>query len=85
MADLLSGSQMLEKQAEYLRREKDQHKRDIITNQGKVQEIEELLTRVENTCLHCGEFIFPTFRDNENRMDDHIMTKHTEEREPEST
>jgi len=43
------------------------------------------LTRVENTCLHCGEFIFPTFRDNENRMDDHIMTKHAEEREPEST
>jgi len=85
MADKLSGKVLLQKQAAYLTREIEQHERDIITNQGKVQENKEMLQRVENTCLYCGEFIYPTFRDNENRMDDHIMEKHAEEKEPELT
>ena len=83
MAELLSGAQMLEKQAEYLKREIAQHERDIITNQGKVQEDKELLTRVENTCLFCGDYIY-TYS-NEDRMAKHILERHQEEREAEST
>lgn len=83
MAELLSGAQMLEKQADYLKREIAQHERDIITNQGKVQEDKELLTRVENTCLHCGDYIY-TYS-NEDRMAKHILDRHQEETESEST
>ena len=48
----LTGSEIQSTWESYLTREIDQHKRDIISNQGKVTEIEELLRRVQNTCLY---------------------------------
>ena len=60
----------------YLMREIDQHKRDIISNQGKVTEIEELLRRVQKTCLYCGEFVY-NYSD-EDRMGKHVKDKHSE-------
>jgi len=77
----LTGKQILSKQEEYLIREITQHERDIITNQGKVQENKELLERVQNTCLYCADYIWP-YTD-QNRMDDHINSRHAEEREEE--
>ena len=83
MAGLLSGKAILEKQAKYLIQEIDKHERDIITNQGKVQENKELLERVQNTCLYCAEYIY-NYRDDD-RMAAHITSQHAEERELEST
>ena len=65
----------------YLTRESETHKRDIITNQGKVQEIDELLVRVQNTCLFCGEYVY-NYSDTD-RMGEHINVKHPQEPEPE--
>ena len=78
---LLSGKALLEKQAKYLVSEIAKHEQDIATNQGKVQENKELLERVQNTCLHCAEYIYH-YRE-EDRMTAHVETSHAEEREPE--
>ena len=74
MAQELTASEILAVQEKYLVREIDQHKRDIITNQAKVTENEELLVRVQNTCLYCGEYVYNY--SNENRMAAHIESKH---------
>jgi len=74
---LLTGKQILTKQEDYLTREIAQHERDIITNQGKVQEDKELLERVKNTCLYCAEYIYPYT--NEDKMEAHIKSRHPEE------
>ena len=77
----LTGSEIQATWESYLNREIDQHKRDIISNQGKVTEIEELLRRVQNTCLYCGEYVY-NYSD-EDRMGEHIKVKHPQEPEPE--
>ena len=78
----LTGSEIQATWESYLTREIDQHKRDIISNQGKVTEIEELLRRVQNTCLYCGEYVY-NYTD-EDRMGEHVKAKH-QEPEPELT
>jgi len=80
---VLSGKQLLEKQAKYLVSEIAKHEQDIATNQGKVQENKELLERVQNTCLYCAEYIYH-YRE-EDRMAAHVASQHTEERESELT
>ena len=80
MAQELTASEILAVQEKYLVREIDQHKRDIITNQAKVTENEELLVRVQNTCLYCGEYVY-NYTD-EDRMGEHVKAKH-QEPEPE--
>ena len=77
----LTSAELLVKQAEYLTREIAQHERDIITNQGKVQENKELLERVQNTCLYCADYIW-AYSD-EDRMESHIKSRHAEERKEE--
>jgi len=82
MLEELTATELKESWITYLKREIDTHKRDIISNQGKVQEDEELLIRVQNTCVCCGEYIYPS--SDTNRMAQHITAKHTEERKAEA-
>jgi len=74
MARELTASEMLAVQEKYLVREIDQHKRDVIRNEAKVTEDEELLVRNQNTCIYCGEYVYNY--SNENRMGAHIESKH---------
>ena len=76
MAGLLSAQQALGKLEKYLIAEIANHERDIATNQGKVQENKELLTRVQNTCLYCGEYVY--YYSDEDRMGKHVKDKHQE-------
>ena len=78
----LTASEIQGSWESYLNREIDQHKRDIITNQAKVTENEELLVRVQNTCLYCGEYVY-NYTD-QDRMGEHITIKHPQEPELES-
>jgi len=68
----LTGAELLAIQAEYLKREIVQHERDIISNQGKVQENKELLERIQTTCLYCGDRAYVA-------MEKHIQDRHAEE------
>lgn len=80
MPEVLSGFQLLEKQKEYLREEKNRHERDIATNQGKVQEIIELLDNLEKTCLYCATVIYVSYKEDvSNEMVKHVKDKHLEE------
>tara|TARA_Y100001951_G_scaffold19126_1_gene14325 strand:- start:83 stop:388 length:306 start_codon:yes stop_codon:yes gene_type:complete len=73
----LTGEEVLATQVTYLIKEIAKHENDIATAQGKVQENKELLERVQNTCLYCGEYIY-VFRE-EDRMGVHISNRHPEE------
>ena len=73
MADLLTGEQVLAKQVAYLEQERDRHKRDIATNEGKVQEIEELIRVMERMCLYCGKQVYVGWNEDlEEKMSVHI-------------
>ena len=51
----LTSAELLDTQKAYLTREIKTHERDITLAEGKVQENRELLERIENTCLFCGD------------------------------
>jgi hypothetical protein len=73
----LTVEALLDTQATYLTKEIAKHENDIATAQGKVQENKELLERVVNTCLFCGEYIY-NYKD-EDRMGIHVTNRHPEE------
>jgi hypothetical protein len=77
----LSPEALLETQRKYLTDEIAKHERDIQTNQGKVQENNELLERINNTCLYCGERVMNWGRDEgePTRMESHIDDRHHED------
>lgn len=77
----LTGSQMQESWLAYLSKEEKTHERDIAQAQGKVAELQELGVRVKNTCIYCGEFIYPSYKEAEKalRMIEHISSLHPEE------
>jgi hypothetical protein len=77
----LSPEALLETQRKYLTDEIAKHERDIQTNQGKVQENHELLERINNTCLYCGERVMNWGRDEgePTRMESHIEDRHNED------
>ena len=77
----LTGAELLDTQAIYLRREIKQHEGDIKTAEGKVQENRELLERIENTCLFCGEMQRNWGNETPTRMEKHIEDRHPEEME----
>lgn len=83
MAKELTGTEMQKVWTTYLSRESETHKRDIQRAEGKVTEIDELLSRVQNTCIYCGEYIY-NYSD-QDRMGEHITIKHPQEPEPELT
>ena len=76
MAQEMTASELIVVQEKYLVRESDTHKGDIKRAEGKVQEIDELLQRVQNTCIYCGEYVYNY--SNENRMGAHVESKHSE-------
>ena len=79
---LLTGKEIQANTLKYLRRERDQHKRDIATNEGKVQEIEELIRVMERMCLYCGKEIYTGWNeDQEAKMSEHIIEAHPEEQQ----
>ena len=70
---LLTGKQIQGNTLEYLRKERDHHKRDIATNEGKVQEIEELIRVMERMCLYCGKQVYVGWNEDlEEKMSVHI-------------
>ena len=71
--------ELLAKQNEWLEREIKQHERDIMLNEGKVGELRELLSRNQNTCIHCGDYIYPSYDKAINRMAEHISSQPPEE------
>tara|TARA_R110002020_G_scaffold501_2_gene2498 strand:- start:2333 stop:2572 length:240 start_codon:yes stop_codon:yes gene_type:complete len=78
MADLLTGEQVLAKQVAYLEQERDRHKRDISTNEGKVQEIEELIRVCRQMCLYCGKEVYKGWDQEEGvRMAEHVAEMHS--------
>jgi hypothetical protein len=81
MSRELTGTEMQKVWTTYLSRESETHKRDIQRAEGKVTEIDELLTRVQNTCKFCGEYIYKY--SDEDRMGEHVKVKHPQEPEPE--
>ena len=76
----LTSAELLETQKAYLTREIKTHERDITLAEGKVQENRELLERIENTCLFCGD-MYRNWTENESptRMEKHISDRHHEE------
>lgn len=78
----LSGEELLGIQAIWLTREMKTHERDEMLAQGKVQENKELLERVQNTCLYCGEVFQNWNNATPTRMEKHIAERHSEEVEP---
>ena len=73
----LSGEELLATQATYLTQEMEKHETDIANAQGKVQENQEMLQRVERTCLYCGEYVYKY--GDEDRMSIHISNRHPED------
>jgi len=71
----MSLEALLETQRKYLTDEIAKHERDIVTNQGKVQENNELLERIDNTCLYSGE----REKGEQTRMESHIEDRHNED------
>ncbi len=77
----ITVEQFKAKQIAYLRDETKKHARQVVENQAKVTENEELIRRIENTCIHCGEYVYPSYynresRDWEDRMLIHINAEH---------
>jgi len=77
----LTSAELLETQKAYLTREIKTHERDITLAEGKVQENRELLERIENTCLFCGEMQRNWGNETPTRMEKHIEDRHPEEME----
>lgn len=78
----ITVSQFKVKELAYLRGEIQKHERQVIENQAKVTENEELVRRVENLCDHCGEHIYPSYynresSDWEDKMQIHINAEHS--------
>ena len=82
---MLSAQELRDQYLAYLEREETQHKRDIILAEGKGQEITELIRRIEDTCLYCGEFIYAygTKEEKVARMAEHLKERHMEDVEAE--
>jgi|TARA_R110000744_G_scaffold310466_2_gene418164 hypothetical protein len=74
-----SGKQMQATWLVYLAKEEKNHEKDIAQAQGKVTEIQELRTRVLNTCLYCTEYIYPSYKEAEKGFN---MIKHVQEAHP---
>ena len=73
----LTGEEILVTQATYLIKEITKHEADIAQAQGKVNECRELLERVENTCLCCGDYVYPDYRKQlPTRMANHMEDRH---------
>ena len=75
----LTSAELLETQKAYLTREIKTHERDITLAEGKVQENRELLERIENTCLFCGDMYRNWSDQKPTRMETHISDRHHEE------
>ena len=73
----LTGAEILATQVTYLTQEIEKHENDITTAQGKVQENKEMLQRVQNACLYCGEYVYKY--GDEDRMGIHISNRHPED------
>jgi hypothetical protein len=78
----LTAAELLDTQAIYLRREIKQHEGDIKQAEGKVAENRELLERIENTCLFCGEMQRNWSNETPTRMEKHVSERHSEELVP---
>ena len=61
---------------EHLEQEKERHRNDEMTAKGKVIELDELLSRLANTCDTCGKYVYPEYNDKTVRLmkhkEDHI-------------
>ena len=61
---------------EHLEQEKETHRNDEMTAKGKVIELDELLSRLANTCDTCGKYVYPEYNDKTVRLmkhkEDHI-------------
>jgi hypothetical protein len=77
----LTSAELLETQKAYLTREIKTHERDITLAEGKVQENRELLERIENTCLFCGDMQRNWGNETPTRMEKHLSDRHPEEME----
>ena len=67
------------KQIAYLKDETKKHARQVVENQAKVTENEELIRRIENSCVHCGEYVYPDYHNRESREWKDNMQIHLDE------
>ena len=61
MADLVNREDIFTETIRYLKSELERHITDEMTAKGKVQEAQELLNRLEQTCYLCGKYV-PNYR-----------------------
>ena len=61
MADLVKREDIFQETIKYLTVELERHITDEMTAKGKVQEAQELLNRLEQTCYLCGRHV-PNYR-----------------------
>ena len=72
----LTATEMKAATVKYLKRESDKHKGDIKRAEGQVQELDELISWIEDTCIFCSERIYDY--SDQDRMGEHIAAKHSE-------
>ena len=61
MADLVKREDIFQETIKYLTVELERHINDEMTAKGKVQEAQELLNRLQQTCYLCGRHV-PNYR-----------------------
>ena len=61
MADLVNREDIFTETIRYLKSELERHITDEMTAKGKVQEAQELLNRLQQTCYLCGTHV-PNYR-----------------------
>ena len=61
MADLVKREEIFTETIRYLKAELERHITDEMTAKGKVQEAQELLNRLQQTCYLCGRHV-PNYR-----------------------
>ena len=61
MADLVNREDIFTDTIRYHKSELERHITDEMTAKGKVQEAQELLNRLEQTCYLCGKYV-PNYR-----------------------
>jgi len=77
MADLVKRGDIFQETIKYLKSELERHITDEMTAKGKVQEAQELLNRLEQTCYLCGRHV-PNYRSVD-------IAAHIEQEHPQAT
>jgi hypothetical protein len=80
---LLTITEFKAVELKWLNKEIQKHNEDILTNRGKVQELQELKVHVESLCDYCGERMFGIYDTNTEAENFSVILKHMDNRHPE--